>query len=54
MTAHSLLIPNAIMRSITGDGVQTTIMLDELGIPTSADDIIVIRKTTSDGSFLPN
>ena len=32
MTAHSLLIPNAIMRSITGD-VQTTFMLDELGIP---------------------
>ena len=45
--------PNAIMRSIIGDGVQTTIMLDELGVPTSADDIIVIRKTTSDGSFLP-
>ena len=41
------------MRSLTGDGVQTTIFLDELGIPTNADDIIVIRKTTSDGSFLP-
>ncbi len=45
--------PNAIMRSITGDGVQTIIELDELGIPTAADDKIVIRKSTSDGSFLP-
>jgi len=45
--------PNAIMRSIIGDGTQTVIELDELGIPTAADDEIVIRKSTSDGSFLP-
>ena len=45
--------PNAIMRSIEGDGVQTVIELDELGVPTKADDVIIIRKSTSDGSFLP-
>ena len=45
--------PNAIMRSIIGDGVQTVIELDELGVSTVADDEIVIRKSTSDGSFLP-
>tara|TARA_Y100000389_G_C17464924_1_gene524670 strand:- start:327 stop:4988 length:4662 start_codon:yes stop_codon:yes gene_type:complete len=45
--------PNAIMRSITGDGIQTVIELDELGISNQANDVIVIRKSTSDGSFLP-
>tara|TARA_B110000285_G_scaffold132392_1_gene148607 strand:+ start:4170 stop:19922 length:15753 start_codon:yes stop_codon:yes gene_type:complete len=45
--------PNAVMRSITGDGVQTLIELDELGISNGANDVIVIRKSTSDGSFLP-
>ena len=45
--------PNAIMRSITGDGVQTVIELDELGISNAANDVIVVRKSTSDGSFLP-
>ena len=45
--------PNAIMRSIIGDGTTTTIELQELGILTQADDIIIVRKTTSDGSFLP-
>tara|TARA_B100002019_G_scaffold85266_1_gene73780 strand:- start:11138 stop:26881 length:15744 start_codon:yes stop_codon:yes gene_type:complete len=45
--------PNAIMRSIIGDGTTTTVELQELGIITQADDIIIVRKTTSDGSFLP-
>ena len=33
--------PNAIMRSIIGDGTTTTIELQELGILTQADDIII-------------
>lgn len=45
--------PNAIMRSITGDGVTNTLQLQELGISVVADDIIIVRPTTSDGSFLP-
>ena len=45
--------PNAIMRSITGDGTTNTIYLQDLGVSVVADDIITIRKTTSDGSFLP-
>ena len=45
--------PNAIMRTIQGDGVTTVLKLDELGIATKADDIIIVRKDTSDGSFLP-
>ena len=43
---------NAIMQSITGDGTTTVIDLQELGVPTQADDIIVVRKVTSDGSFI--
>lgn len=45
--------PNAIMRSIEGDGETTVVYLDELGVSTVADDEIIIRKSTSDGSFLP-
>lgn len=45
--------PNAIMRSIIGDGTTTTVELQELGINTAADDVIIVRKSTSDGSFLP-
>jgi len=45
--------PNAQMQSITGDGTTDVIELQELGIGTSADDVITIRKSTSDGSFLP-
>ena len=41
------------MQSITGSG-QTTIHLDEEKIPTVANDVIVIRKATSDGSFIPD
>ena len=44
--------PNAIMRSITGDGTTQTLELQELEIPTQADDVIILRKTTSDGSFV--
>ena len=45
---------NAIMQSITGDGETQELFLDELGITVADDDILVIRKITSDGSFLPD
>ena len=44
--------PNAIMQSITGDGVTTVIELQEYEVPTQADDVIIVRKETSDGSFI--
>lgn len=45
---------NAIMPSLVGDGVQTIIDLDEYGVTTVDGDTIIIRKTTSDGSFAPD
>lgn len=45
--------PNAITETIVGDGITSTIDLDARGIPTEANDIIIIRKSTSDGSFEP-
>ena len=50
----SITNKNAKMRSITGDGVTTTVTIDEELIPTEAGDIIVIRKESSDGSFIPD
>ena len=44
--------PNAIMQSITGDGTTTVIELQELEVPTQVDDVIIVRKETSDGSFI--
>jgi len=51
--------PSARMLPLTGDGATTTIFLDEYNIPTSTqvdEDLVVIivRKKTSDGSFLPD
>ena len=46
--------PNAIVNTIAGDGVTTIINLQELGIDTTLDDLVTIRKITSDGSFLPD
>jgi len=51
--------PAARMLPITGDGETTTIFLDELGIPTTVNTdedlvVIIVRKSTSDGSFLPD
>ena len=46
--------PNAVIPSIIGDGSTTVITLDPGVIPTQAGDVIVIRKSTSDGSFAPN
>ena len=45
--------PNAVMLPITGSG-QTSIQLDETKVPTVANDVIVIRKASSDGSFIPD
>ncbi len=42
---------NAVMQSIHGDGSTITITLDPVLVPTEPGDIIVIRKSTSDGSF---
>ena len=46
--------PNAVMESIVGDGTTQTIHLNEELIPTVANDVIIIRKATSDGSFIPD
>jgi len=46
--------PNAVMNPITGDGVQTTFLVDNDKIPTKANDVIIIRKSSSDGSFIPD
>ena len=46
--------PNAVCQTITGAG-QTLINIGDLNITGNKDnDLIIIRKTTSDGSFLPD
>jgi len=50
---------NAVCESIIGDGSTTIVELDELNIPTTADNsedriTLIIRKITSDGSFIPD
>ena len=45
--------PNAKMVSPQGDGITNTIFLDSDLIKTQIDDVIVVRKNTSDGSFTP-
>jgi hypothetical protein len=46
--------PNAVMATIVGDGVTSTVELDNDAVPTTSGDIIVIRKSTSDGSLTPS
>ena len=46
--------PNALMPSVTGNGIQQTINIGDYDIPAGTDDVFVIRKITSDGSFLPD
>jgi len=46
--------PNAVMASIVGDGIATTITINEELIPTVDGDTIIFRKSTSDGSFIPD
>ena len=45
---------DAIISSIIGDGVTTVIDLDDLGIAFGDGDTLIIRKTTSDGSIVPD
>ena len=44
----------AITNSITGDGVTDVIYVQDLGISLLDGDIFVVRKTTSDGSVIPD
>ena len=53
-TPQPVTNPNALMQTIVGDGSTTVVQIDEQVIPTVANDLIVIRKSTSDGSFLPD
>jgi hypothetical protein len=53
-TPQPVTNPNALMKTIVGDGSTTVIQIDEQVITTVANDLIVIRKSTSDGSFLPD
>jgi hypothetical protein len=46
--------PNAVLETIVGDGVTDTITIDEDLVPTFAGDIVIIRKSTSDGSYTPS
>jgi hypothetical protein len=45
--------PNAKMVTITGDGISNTVFLDSDYVTTAANDILIVRKSTSDGSFTP-
>jgi hypothetical protein len=44
----------AITNSITGDGVTDIVYVQDLGIELLDNDVFVVRKTTSDGSVLPD
>ena len=54
-TGNPITNPNAIVQSITGAG-ETEIDVSESGlnIPLIDGDVLIVRKTTSDGSFLPD
>ena len=45
---------NAITPSITGDGTTDIIYVQDLGISLLDGDLFVVRKTTSDGSIIPD
>jgi hypothetical protein len=45
---------NAIMSSISGDGITIQLDISELGIFVNDGDELIIRKITSDGSFKPD
>ena len=46
--------PNALMPSITGNGTQVLINLTTYNLEAFDGDRFIVRKTTSDGSFLPD
>ena len=52
-TSTPVTNPNAIIPSIIGDGVTKTVTIDKEVIPTKSGDIVIIRKSTSDGSLTP-
>lgn len=45
--------PNALMQTIIGDGISNNLLLKDYAIEVEAGDVIVIRKSSSDGSYLP-
>jgi hypothetical protein len=45
---------NAIIESITGDGTTEIIDITNLGVKVSDGDQLIVRKITSDGSFVPD
>ena len=45
--------PNAKMISPVGDNITNTITLDNNVINVNVDDVLIVRKSTSDGSFTP-
>ena len=51
-TSNPVTNQNAVMASLQGDGSTKTV--DVSAIETGSDDIIIVRKSTSDGSFLPD
>ena len=51
-TGNPVTNTNAVMQSLEGDGSTKTV--DVSAIETGSDDIIIVRKSTSDGSFLPD
>ena len=53
-TAEPVTNPNAEMPSITGDGETTVINLSDYDVIAGDGDVFVVRKITSDGSFLPD
>jgi len=53
-TATPVTNPNAEMPSLTGDGETTVVNLGDYGVIAGNGDIFVVRKITSDGSFLPD
>ena len=51
-TGNPVTNTNAVMKSLQGDGSTTTV--DVSAIETGNEDEIIIRKSTSDGAFLPD
>ena len=45
--------PNALMQTLVGDGETTVVSINEELISIVDGDVVVIRKSTSDGSFVP-
>jgi len=45
--------PAAIMPSLVGDGIKQNLILNDYNIVLQDNDVVIIRKITSDGSFLP-